>query len=313
VKEVPAHSRKLKHRVERFLAKPWREKIATAKRRVRGQREAVLVPVRLPFGALWLARDDHVGRPVAEGQFELAETAFVERWLQPGMTVLDIGAHHGYYSLLASRRVGSGGHVFAFEPSARERKALREHLKMNGCRNVVVEELALGCEEKAAELYVVQGSQTGCNSLRKPIIESTAVTRKVQVRRLDDWLEEQKIARVDFIKLDVEGGELDVLKGAEKLLGRRPRPVVLAEVQDLRTEPWGYRAKEIIEYLRRKGFTWFEIAADGTLAETDVSAKVYDGNGVACPAERLEQLQALRQTIKSEESAPAVNGQNLSS
>jgi FkbM family methyltransferase len=299
VKEIPAHSRKLKHRLQRFLAKPWREQIATVKRRVDGRRKAAPAPVRLPFGALWLARDDHIGRPVREGQFERAETAFVERWLHPGMTVLDIGAHHGYYTLLASLRVGTEGCVFAFEPSPRERKALTAHLRLNGCRNVVVEELALGCEDKAAELFVVQGHETGCNSLRKPIIESTAVTRKVRVARLDDWIEERKIDQVDFIKLDVEGGEQDVLKGAEKLFERRPRPVLLAEVQDIRTEPWGYRAKEIIEYLRRKGFTWFEIAQDGALVKSDFWANEYDGNFVACPAERLELLKTLLLPAKS--------------
>ncbi len=292
--KIPAHSGKLKHRVRRFLAKPLREKIATVRRRVRGQREAAPVPVRLPFGALWLARNDHIGQPVREGRFENAESAFVERWLQPGMTVLDIGAHHGYYTLLASRRVGSEGRVVAFEPSPREREALRQHVKLNRCGNVLVEGLALGSENKEAEFYVVQGSQTGCNSLRRPLIESTTVARKVQVKRLDDWMKERKIERVDFIKLDVEGGELEVLQGAEQLLERRsrPRPVVLAEVQDLRTGPWGYPAKEIIEYLRAKGYEWFGIAEDGTLTEMDVSASEFDGNFVACPAERIAQAQA---------------------
>lgn len=300
MKEVPAHSRKLKHRVQRFLGRPLAEKIATVKRRVTGEREATPVPLRLPFGAWWLARDDHVGRPVREGQFETAETAFVERWLQPGMTVLDIGAHHGYYTLIASSRVGSEGRVFAFEPSAREQQVLRKHLELNGCRNVVVEEIALGREEKVAELYVVQGRQTGCNSLRKPIIEGTAMARKVRVVRLDDWIEGRKMGRVDFIKLDVEGGEMDVLEGGDRLFERRPRPVVLAEVQDVRTEPWGYHAKEIVEYLRGKGFMWFEIAPDGSLVEMGLSADKYDGNYIACPAERRHQCQMLLPPTKSE-------------
>src|SRR5271165_1844245 len=156
-----------KHRLRRFLAKPLREKIAAVRRRVSWQKEATPVAVRLPFGALWLARNDHIGQPVREGQFEKRETAFVKRWLQPRMTVLDIGAHHGYYTLLASRRVGGEGKVVAFEPSARERAAVLEHLKLNCCGNVLVEGLALGNEERETELYVVQGGQTGCNSLRK--------------------------------------------------------------------------------------------------------------------------------------------------
>ena len=298
MKEIPAHSRKLKHRVQRFLGKPLREKIATVKRRVAGEREAIPVPLRLPFGALWLAREDHIGRPVRVGRFETTETAFVGRCLQPGMIVLDIGAHHGYYTLLASSRVGAEGRVFAFEPSPREHKALREHLELNGCRNVVVEELALGREQRVAELYVVSGHETGCNSLRRPITEGTAVARKVPVVRLDDWIEGRRIRRVDFVKLDVEGGELDVLKGGGKLFERRPRPAVLAEVQDVRTEPWGYQAREIIEYLREKGFTWFEIARDGSLVEMALSVTNYDANYVACPAERRQEFQTLLAVAK---------------
>ena len=63
---------------------------------------------------------------------------------------------------------------------------------------------------------------------------------------------------MDFIKLDVEGAELDVLKGADLLLNRRPRPVILAEVQDVRTQPWGYRARDI-QHLSHKGYKWFRL------------------------------------------------------
>src|ERR1700739_4084058 len=67
------------------------------------------IPVRLPFGAWWLAWNDVVGKAVLKGSFDKAETDFLMRLLQPGMIVFDVGAHHGYYTLLASRRVGDFG------------------------------------------------------------------------------------------------------------------------------------------------------------------------------------------------------------
>lgn len=90
---------------------------------------------------------------------------------------------------------------------------------------------------------------------------------------------------VDFMKLDVEGGELSVLQGAQRLLESAPRPVILTEVQDIRTQPWGYRAREIISFLSDKGYRWFSISADGSLAPLEVFAETFDGNFVACPEE----------------------------
>jgi FkbM family methyltransferase len=244
------------------------------------------VLVRLPFGGWWLARNDHVGQPIREGRFETAEVAFVQKLLRPGMTVLDIGAHHGLYTLLASKRVGSSGKVIAFEPSPRERRALLFHVRLNLCWNVKIEGLALGNEETEANLYVVEGGQTGCNSLRPPVVVSGTSPLLVKVRRLDGWLQTRKIGRVDFIKLDVEGGELPVLEGAKQLLDSRPRPVILAEVQDVRTLPWGYHSKEILNHLVEKGYKWFSLSPDGSANDLDMSATNFEGNFVACPEER---------------------------
>lgn len=212
------------------------------------------------------------------------------RLLAPGMTVLDLGANQGYYTLLASRTVGKSGRVFSFEPSPRERKALALHKRLNRCRNVTVVGLAVGAEEREIDLYVVRGHETGCNSLRPPIAMSESEPVRVKMIRLDDWLQRERVSRVDFIKLDVEGGEFDALKGAEALLERRPRPVLMIEVQDLRTRPWGYRAREIIKHLNHKDFQWFRVNADGTIASLDEQAEEFDGNFIACPKERLDLL-----------------------
>jgi FkbM family methyltransferase len=219
------------------------------------------------------------------GGFELAERAFVSRFLRAGMTALDIGAHHGLYTLLASKLVGPNGRVFAFEPSPRERRALRWNVGLNRCKNVVIEGLALGNEDGEGSLYVVDGHETGCNSLRPPALPGGASPVAVRVSSLDQWLGMHKVKTVDFIKLDVEGGELSVLRGAQRLLESAPRPVVLAELQDIRTQPWGYRASEIILYLSSRGYKWFSLSAEGLLRPLDVRAETYDGNFVACPAE----------------------------
>src|SRR5882762_7447241 len=204
-----------------------REKYLAIGLRVRRFLPGMPLPIPLPFGAWFLARNDYMGGAEMHGGFELAERAFVGRFLRPGMTALDIGAHHGLYTLLASKRVGPSGRVFAFEPSPRERKALRWNVRMNRCKNVVIEGLALGNEEGEGSLYVVDGHETGCNSLRPPALTGETSPIQVRVTSLDGWLGTHLAKSVDFIKLDVEGGELSVLQGAQRLLEGRPRPIIL--------------------------------------------------------------------------------------
>ncbi len=287
-------------RTRQFLRKPWHEKTRSvgfrwASLRSRWARSlpAFRMPVRLPFGVWWIPRRDNLTEPLLANAFEASEITFVEKFLQPGMTVLDLGAHHGLYTLLASKRVGSRGRVISFEPSPRERRALRVHLAVNRCRNVTTEGLALGDRNAEADFYVVEKWAAGCNSLRPPDVPASTSLRRVRMMRLDDWLESHEIAKVDFIKLDVEGAELATLKGAAQLLERRPRPIILAEVQDVRTLPWGYPAREIIEHLKDKGYKWFRLNKDGVARELDVTQRDFEGNFVACPEEREAGLREL--------------------
>src|SRR5260370_20441418 len=169
-------------RILRFLQRTLREQAQSFWLRAAALSRAW--PVRLPFGALWVPRNDNLGEPLLTGSFETAEISFVECFLKPGLTVLDLGAHHGLYTLLASKRVGRKGKVYAFEPSPRERRALRLHVVLNRCWNVSVLRVSLGSENTQADLFVAQGSQTGCNSLRPPIVQSSTVQVHIQVIRL---------------------------------------------------------------------------------------------------------------------------------
>jgi len=144
---------------------------------------------------------------------------------------------------------------------------------------------ALGAAAGTANLHVVLGTETGCNSLRSPNVEQPTSLASVSVERLDDVLTARGVSRVDFIKLDVEGAELSVLQGAREMLLRSPRPVVLVEVQDLRTQPWGYHAREIILYLSELGYRWFAPKPNGLMEKIPLDNESYDGNFLAIPQE----------------------------
>jgi FkbM family methyltransferase len=242
--------------------------------------------VRLRWGDCWLAYGDVVGTHIRRNNnFEQGEQSFLLQFLRPGMAILDVGAHQGLYSLLASKKVSPGGYVVAFEPSPRELRRLRSNLSLNQRRNVRVEPLALGSSEGTAELFVCLGQETGCNSLRPPAVHEPVRKVHVRVTSLDHYLQRTGISKVDFMKLDVEGAEREVLKGGNKLLSDF-RPVILCELADVRTEPWGYRSVEIYEFLAALGYRWFSITPEGWLLSCPKKERFHE-NLLAVPDEKL--------------------------
>lgn len=235
----------------------------------------------------WLAVNDNCSDAIFSNGYEVPESKFMERFLKPGMTVLDIGAHHGYFTLLSARQVGSSGSVISFEPSPREFKRLLTHVRINSCGNVRAEPIALGDKQERSKLFVVQGRDTGCNSLRPPDVSEPTTPLEVSTHTLDGYMAETGTKRVDFIKMDVEGAELAVLRGAEDLLARHPRPVILCEVDDRRTRPWGYGKQAVLDLLRSLRFRWFGLDANGNLVPIEETQSY---NLVAIPEEVVPSL-----------------------
>ncbi len=280
---------KLGRRVRTFAKKPARKKLITLARRVRKVLPAVPIPLRLPFGAWWLAGESPLDQQLMNGEFESSELLFVQEFLRPGMTVLDIGAHHGLYTLLAAKKVGASGRVIAFEPSPRERGRLSKNVQFNRMTNVQIEACALGATTSRVELYLADYGNDWCNSL-KPPVEGAPKTVVVDVCSLDDVIARLALKEIDFLKLDIEGGKLAALKGAAALLASSKRPVILIEVQDLRTEPWGHKALDVVRYLEQANYRWANVVAGGRLQPLDTSQSWYDGNFVAIPAELFARL-----------------------
>ena len=252
-----------------FLNKPWGDKVSSVRFRSRRLskwvRTFIPIPVRLPYGGWWLAGNDVCSDEICAGNFEKGEQCYIERSLKQGMTVLDIGAHHGFYTLLAARKVGSSGLVIAFEPSPREQRKLLLHLKINRCKNVRMESIALASKDGQSMFYVIEGRETGCNSLRPPSVGDPSKAINVITTTLDSYLTRNNIARADFIKIDAEGAELEILKGAVKLLETTPRPIIVCEVDDNRTAPWGYSSQEIIAFLENHNYQWYGLGSIGEL------------------------------------------------
>lgn len=165
-------------------------------------------------GSLWLPAGGGKVWRVLGGTYEPEQTALFVRSVGRGDVVLDLGAHIGYYTLLASRLVGGAGRVFALEPEPRNAAYLRWHVRLNRRRNVEVVESA--AFDRTGELRFDPGRGSGTGRVSE---HGSVAVRSV---RVDDFVARRGIAPT-VLKVDVEGGERPVLEGArETLLRHRP-------------------------------------------------------------------------------------------
>jgi FkbM family methyltransferase len=183
-------------RILKFLGKPWHEKKVTLSfvaTRVWTARPHLPQVRRIDPGFYFVIWNDAVRDSVGSGDFERAERKFVETFLQPGMTVLDVGSYFGIYALTASVTVAKTGRVIAFEPSPPQRNKLRWHLMLNACRNVRVEDIALSCSEGEGELFVPSKGAEGLSSLRSPEVASPVRPVRVKLMRLDTYVSVRRL------------------------------------------------------------------------------------------------------------------------
>jgi FkbM family methyltransferase len=158
--------------------------------------------------------------------------------LGPGQTFVDVGANHGYFSVLAARLVGPTGHVFAFEPNPSVFEQLSEHVTRNRLTNVTTERVALAEHEGALELFVSAcATNSGLSSISpRPLAfahGSLDRERRVQVRAttVDRWRRDRNVGRIDLLKIDVEGAEPLVLRGMAETFVHAPPAGIICESQ----------------------------------------------------------------------------------
>lgn len=172
--------------------------------------------VVLPEGKLLLNPADRVvSGAISLGVYEQYETELFRNTVKKGMIVIDIGAHVGYFTIIAGSLVGEHGRVYAFEPSNENRSFLTRSVEANAFRNVTVEPFALARGSGKATLHLA-GNNRGQHSLR-PLQDSVG-EQIVDTISLDDYLRHKRETRIDVVKLDVEGFEYDVILGMQSTL-----------------------------------------------------------------------------------------------
>jgi FkbM family methyltransferase len=194
---------------------------------------------------------DYIQRSIYLGTFEPRESAQVRNDLKPGMTFIDVGANVGYYTLLAASLVGRRGRVLAFEPSPYAFDRLVETIKRNNLSQVraIQSGLSDGSGEEHLFLPDARGNHSPSmvpNGGGRPI--------NVPVRRLDDWLAEHEVDQVDLMKIDVEGFEPNVIKGAAKYIQQGKVRAILCEFNKYWLEMNGCSLPQLYDLLTSSGF-----------------------------------------------------------
>lgn len=174
----------------------------------------VLTTIPLDSKLMINKKDPHIGLFLLKtGEYEPIQTELFLQTTSKGDCVLDIGANIGYYSVLAAKKVGETGRVFAFEPDKNNFISLEENLKLNGLTNVKSEAVAVGDYEGFSDLYV-NTKHRGRSSFVKNFNEtSDTLSYKVALSTLDEYAKKNNIKNIDVLKIDVEGYEIPVLKG----------------------------------------------------------------------------------------------------
>ncbi len=187
-------------------------------------------------------------------------------FMRPGGVMVDVGANIGQYSLLAARLVGNGGKVIALEPDPAVRKHLERHVRMNGFGEIIeVLPLAAGdCDEERWFYPAKDQRNSGTGSLapRKILANGEHGNKrgdafKVRTVRLDSLLDQRGVSFVDFIKIDVEGFEGEVLRGLRTFLHSRSVRVVMVEMWPQRYRRDGSTFEQIMTFMRKFGYQAF--------------------------------------------------------
>lgn len=202
--------------------------------------------------SMYLDPTDYLQRRIlCEGVWEQAETNCIRSVLRAGDVFIDVGANIGYFTLLAATLVGKTGTILSIEPNHTAAQRLRQHLDRNGFPNVLVEEVACSDSNREELLHLNELSNCGASSLSSR--NATGREIKVKCATVDELVKKYKFPQVSLVKIDVEGAELQVLRGMAFTL-MRLRPVLLIELEPVLLKGFDVTPGDVMAYLDTMGY-----------------------------------------------------------
>ena len=213
--------------------------------------------IKIEEGEIILNKSDvTISGALALGAFEKVEIDIFRKTIHSGMNIVDMGANIGYYTIVAARRVGSKGKVFAFEPEETNVSFLRKNIEHNHLTNTIVEQKALSNSTGKQTLFLTKNNK-GTHSLVNN--RNTKNKTTVEIDTLDNALKKYDSPIIDIIKMDIEGAEVLALEGMRETISRNPHLIIFSEFYPKAISRFGRSPKSFLETFQNLGFTLFII------------------------------------------------------
>lgn len=205
-----------------------------------------------------LYKDSELNRYIFNG-FEKTEINFLQKVLRPGDIFIDVGANIGLFSLYAARAVTEKGTVIAFEPTPEIYRRFVQNIELNDLINIVPVNIGLSDSATTLSLQVSENGLDGWNTFAKNAGNKFTTTIDVPVNTLDNYLKESEISaeRIRFIKIDVEGWEIPVIRGALKTINASENIILMVEFTESNASAAGYTTADLYDIITEQGFTWY--------------------------------------------------------
>lgn len=285
----------LKDRVM-FTYEPFRRKLQMKRwDKIVSKRDNFIYPIA-PGIKLYLYSDDILSHAIFVYKFETQELNFLSIYLQKGDHFIDIGCNFGLYSLVASKKVGREGKVFAFEPVSKTHERLERNIRLNRIKNITPTKAAISSTSCTMPMSISLDGHDAWNSLTKPARGEKFLTEEVKTITLDDFVQENDLHdKIKMIKIDVEGWECEVIKGAIKTLTSELSPVLQVEFSEPALEAAGTSSGNLIKLLAGFGYKMYKYSGkNNEMVEFEYHGEPLDRNLYA-----IKKIDLVRQALQT--------------
>lgn len=182
------------------------------------------------------SHDKGVEKPLfLDGTYEAGTLDIIKKCLKKSDIFIDIGANIGLMSIFASKVLGNKGFVYSFEPEPETFMILKKNIEINLIKNIRIYNIGFGEKRNKSHIYTNPYAGRGSASLIKPLNQNNSKRYEIQIETLDNFILEHDVTDVKMSKIDVEGWELQVLKGAKNFLRSAKAPIICIEYSKMQS------------------------------------------------------------------------------